>query len=346
MNCLLWKWRFLACASCLLAGGCLRTADKEVVVYAALDAEFSEPILQQFTQETGIEVRAKFDVESTKTVGLTNALIAEADRPRCDVFWNNEILNTLRLERRGLLATYDSPMRKRFPAAFYSANRTWYGFAARARILIVNTNRTREDERPQSVMELADAKWKGRVAIAKPLFGTTASHATVLFDKLGATAAREFFLGVRENVDVLSGNKQVALAVARGQYDWGLTDTDDAIIELEKGQPVTIVYPDQREGELGTLFIPNTIGIIRGGPNPKLAERLIDYLLSPAVESKLAACPSAQIPLGENVDQAARVKTPQQIRAMQVDFEAAVKMWEVAAPFLRDKFRRERDAAE
>ena len=237
MNRFTWKWCFWAIGGCLLAGGCLRSADQEVVVYAALDAEFSEPILQQFTKETGIVVRAKFDVESTKTVGLTNALIAEADKPRCDVFWNNEILNTLRLEQRGLLEPYDAPGRQRFSEAFYANDRTWYGFAARARILIVNTQQLAAEERPQSVMELADPKWKGRVAIAKPLFGTTASHATVLFHKLGEAAAREFFLKARDHVEVLSGNKQVAMAVARGQFDWGVTDTDDATNPLSLWRP-------------------------------------------------------------------------------------------------------------
>ena len=54
-----------------------------------------------FEKASGIRVLPKYDVESTKTVGLTAAIIAEAARPRCDVFWNNEILNTLRLEAEG-----------------------------------------------------------------------------------------------------------------------------------------------------------------------------------------------------------------------------------------------------
>ena len=92
---------------CVVLVGCIgNTSDESVVVYTALDREFSEPILDDFARETGIRPLAKFDVESTKTVGLTQALMAEADRPRCDVFWNNEILNTLRLERRGLLEPY------------------------------------------------------------------------------------------------------------------------------------------------------------------------------------------------------------------------------------------------
>ena len=75
-----------------------------VVVYTALDEQFSRPIFEQFTAETGIRVLAKYDTESTKSVGLTQALLAERARPRCDVFWNNEIVNTLRLATQQFVA--------------------------------------------------------------------------------------------------------------------------------------------------------------------------------------------------------------------------------------------------
>ena len=139
-------------------------------------------------------------------------------------------------------------------------------------------------------------------------------------------------------MQILSGNKQVAMAVAAGQAAFGLTDTDDAIKEVKKGMPVTIVYPDQEPGGLGTLFIPNTLAIIRGGPHPEAARRLVDYLLSPEVEAALAAGPSAQIPLNPNVQAPVRVKTPKTIRAMKVDFDAAAEKWDDAAKFLRDEF--------
>ncbi len=326
--------------------GCLRQYPKEVVVYVALDSEFSEPILKRFTEETGIRVRAKFDVESTKTVGLTNAIIAEAGKPRCDLFWNNEILNTLRLEQRGLLAAYPSTEQDRFPPSTYSRRNTWHGFAARARVLIVNTEQlANAADRPASVLALADKRWAGRVAMAKPLFGTTASHATILFDVLGEATAKEFFRNAAATADVLSGNRQVANAVARGQYAWGLTDTDDAIIEIQQGRPVEIVYPDQAEGQFGTLYIPNTVAIVANSPQIENAKRLVDFLLTAQVESELAACPSAQVPLGQGAESSGRILQPPEIRAMQADFSRAAKSWEVASPFLRDLFMQAGDGS-
>jgi len=326
-------------AVCLLSAGCWSADEQEVVVYSALDQEFSEPIFEDFTTDTGVTVAWKFDTESTKTVGLTNLLIEEAARPRCDVFWNNEILNTLRLEQQGVLDVYRSPAAEAYPEMVRSANGTWHGFAARARVLIVNTDLVAEDERPDSIHDLADPRWRGKVGIAKPLFGTTATHAACLFAHWGDAPAKEFFRGLKANdVQILSGNKQVALSVAGGQLAFGLTDTDDAIIEIEKGLPIAIIYPDQDEDGLGTLFIPNTLAIIKGGPNPETARRLVDYLLGPKVEAKLAAGPSAQIPLNPNVDVDVRVQTPKTIRPMAVDFEAAASKWKTAAGFIRDEF--------
>jgi iron(III) transport system substrate-binding protein len=324
----------------LSAGGCWSSSPaNEVVVYTSLDSEFSKPIFADFRAATGVAVLPKFDAESTKTVGLTTDLIAEADRPRCDVLWNNEILNTLRLEKRGLLDVYRSPAAKEYPEIFRSPRGTWHGFAARARVIVVNTNLVAEDDRPKSIEDLTAERWRGQIGIAKPVFGTTATHAACLFAFWGDDRAEDYFERLKANeVQIMSGNKQVAQAVAGGQLAFGLTDTDDAIGELEAGKPLAIVYPDQEEGGVGTLFIPNTLAILKNCPHPAAARKLVDYLLSSAVESKLAEGPSAQIPLNPAVEVKTRVETPKTVRAMQVDFEAAADQWDKTAKFLRNRF--------
>jgi len=317
------------------AGAHQGNAADTVVVYSALDQEFAEPVLKDYAKGTGISVRSKFDVESTKTVGLTNVIIAEAVRPRCDLFWNNEILNTLRLKEKGLLAPFHPHRASDLPETFKAKDGTWYGFAARARILIVNTKLVSDTEMPKGIADLLDPKWKGKTGIAKPLFGTTATHAACLFAAWGDEKARTYFKDLRTNkVQVFSGNKGVAQAVGSGQISYGLTDTDDAMGEVDAGSPVAIVYPDRKDGELGTLFIPNTLAIIKGSPHQAQGEALADYLLSPEVEAALARGPSAQIPLLVSTKVAARVETPRTVHAMQVDFEAAARIWDKVAAFL------------
>jgi iron(III) transport system substrate-binding protein len=321
-----------------LGGGCGPGEPAQVVVYTALDREFSEPIFREFTGEAGIIVSPAYDTESTKTVGLTTRIFTEAARPRCDLFWNNEILNTLRLERQGLLRAYKSPAAAGYPSSMRSPAGLWYGFAARARVIVVNTNRLAPERYPESIRDLTDPQWYEQCAIAKPLFGTTATHAACLFAVWGNDEAKEFFLGVKRNARILAGNKQVAQAVASNSIAFGLTDTDDALVEIERGMPIAIIYPDQGEGQPGTLFIPNTLALIKDSPHPEAAEALLDFLLSSDVERRLADGPSGQIPLRAGVPASPRVKTPNVVRAMEVDWQAAAAKWDAAAEFLKTEF--------
>ena len=329
---------------CCILNGCdadpsVGVVGRTVVVYSALDQEFAEPVLQAYGKRTGVEVDAKFDVESTKTVGLTRLLIQEAARPRCDLFWNNEILNTLRLKDEGVLAPFKPAHAGELPETFRAKDGTWYGFAARARILLVNTKLVAEADRPRGINDLLDPKWKGKVGIAKPLFGTTATHAACLFAAWGSDKAASYFRSLKANgVQVLSGNKQVATAVGSGQIAIGLTDTDDAMGEILAGQPVAIVYPDREPDGLGTLFIPNVLAVIKGAPHREAAEALASHLLSPEVEAALADGPSVQIPFLTTKQAVAKVETPTTVHAMQADFEAAARIWDQVARFMEAEF--------
>ena len=133
----------------------------------------------------------------------------------------------------GLLAPFEPGHAADVPETFKAKDGTGYGFAARVRILLVNTERIPEAERPQSIKDLLDPKWKGKIGIAKPLFGTTATHAACLFAAWGDEKASAYFRDLKANgVQVLSGNKQAATAVSSGQIAFGLTDTNDAMGEI------------------------------------------------------------------------------------------------------------------
>lgn len=323
----------LAMGLLLLLGfsGCMRRSESHVVVYSALDEEFSSPILQGFERrlEEPIEIVAKFDVESTKTIGLVNQILAEQDRPVCDVFWNNEILHTVRLQKLGLLKEHQWKLPVNYPADMLAEDGTWCGFAARARILIVNTDLiTDPADYPTSVDDLINPEWKGLCAMARPLFGTTATHFAVLKEKLGQAETIEMLGAIRENAVILSGNKQVATAVASGQIAWGLTDTDDAIIEKDQGEPIKIIYPDQQPNQLGTLRIPNTLAILKDAPHPVAAAFIADYLTLPNTEERLAMGNSSQLPVHPDSDYKPRVLPKESVRWMTVDFEAAGNDWD------------------
>jgi iron(III) transport system substrate-binding protein len=315
-----------------------------VVLYCAQDREFAEEVLKQFADKTGLEVVPRYDTEANKSVSLYEELVREARRPRCDVHWNNEILGTIRLQRQALLEPYASPSAAPYPAMFKAKDHTWHAFAGRARVLVVNTKKVPAADWPRSLLDLTQPRWRQQVAMAKPQFGTSATQAACLFQAWGPDKARAFYRGLRDNgVQVVAGNKQVAEGVGQGQFAVGITDTDDGIAEVEGGRPVAILYPDRdapKDSPLGTLFIPNTVAVIRGAPNPAGARKLVDYLLSAEVETKLAQAASRQIPLNPEVriQLPKEIETPLTIHAMPVDFERAADLWDEAQAFLKDEF--------
>jgi iron(III) transport system substrate-binding protein len=325
-----WQLSSLLLCSIAFCSGCIGKPENEVVVYAALDRDFSQPILQSFERANSeTTVSAVYDVEASKTVGLVQRLEAEKSRPRCDVFWNNEILHTIRLAQKGLLQPRRWNIPANWPENLKAKDGTWVAVAARARVLLINTEQLPDPaQRPNSVLELADPKWKNLAGVALPLFGTTATHFTVLDSKLGEDNAEKWFHEVAQNATILSGNKQVALAVAAGELQWGLTDTDDAILELDRGAPVAIVFPDQASAQMGTLLLPTSVAVLRDAPHPVAAGKLADLLVSEDNEGRLAISDSAQIPLRPGSKSESRLPIPNTVRWADVDYAAASNRWE------------------
>jgi iron(III) transport system substrate-binding protein len=315
------------------------TKPKQVVIYTSLDQIFSEPILKEFEKKTGIKVKAVYDVEAAKTTGLVNRLIAEKDNPQADVFWNSEVGRTLVLKRKGILQPYFSPSSKDIPTQFKDSQGYWTGFAARARIIIVNTNLVKSGEEPESIFNLAEQSWEDEVAIGNPLFGTTATHSAALFVKLGDEKAKEYFQELKSNgIAIVAGNSVVRDRVVAGEQKVGLTDTDDANLAIQEGKPAKIVYPDQET--MGTLVIPNTIALIKGAPHAEEGKQLIDYLLSEEVESKLAYSGSMQIPVRLTVKTPEYVPPIGKIKAMDVSYEDIADKMEYSARILQETFLR------
>ena len=333
------NFRAISCVlvSTILVLGCAEDATRKVVVYTAHDEIYSRPILDQFEQASGIKVLAVYDTEASKTTGLVNRLLAEKQRPRADVFWNNEVAQTIRLQQEGVLQPHDSARRAAVPNAFKDPDGYWTGFGARARVIIYNTNLVSKP--PTSIQDLLDPEWKGRICIARPLFGTTATHGAALFALWGSGDAKAFFGALLDNdVAILPGNSTVRDLVARGEYAFGLTDTDDANGAILDGFPVQWVFPDQDDNEIGTLLIPNTVALIAGAARPDEARILIDFLLSPAVEQRLAESRALQIPLGGDVETPESVPDIQRIRTMDVDFTDIANAMSESTAFFEESF--------
>jgi iron(III) transport system substrate-binding protein len=236
----------------------LRSKSERVIAYCAQDQEYAEAIFRDFQKATGIIVRPVYDNEAVKTVGLANRLVAERAHPRCDVFWGNEEMRTRQLAAQHV----------------FRETNGWAAFGYRSRRIVINTNHLTLASAPRSLLDLTNETWRGKVALAYPQFGTTATHFHALRQYWGDERWQAWCRALAANKPLLvDGNSVVVKVVGRGEAWIGLTDSDDIAAGQHEGLaiaplPITVE----------TLLIPNTVGVVRGASHPEAAQRLFEYL--------------------------------------------------------------------
>jgi iron(III) transport system substrate-binding protein len=206
----------LGAATLVALSGCSGDRRGEVIVYAAQDQVYAEPILREFTRQTGVRVRSVFDSEAVKTVGLANRLLTEMNHPQADVFWGNEELRTRQLQARGVFRETNGV--------------ATFGF--RTRRIVINTNRLSLAQAPRSLLELTNRAWRGKVALAYPMFGTTATHFQALRQHWGETGWKTWCRALQANQPFLVKANALEGAAPTGErglrVDWAklLQDLD------------------------------------------------------------------------------------------------------------------------
>lgn len=291
-----------------LLGGCGGHREPTVIVYCAQDQVFAEPLLAEFTRQTGIKARAVFDNEAVKTVGLANRLLAEKNHPQCDVFWGNEELRMRQLAAQGV----------------FRATNGFVTFGFRTRRIVINTNKVSLTEAPRTLAELTNAAWRGKVALAYPMFGTTATHFLALRQRWGDGPWQAWCRALQANKPFLvDGNSVVVKLVGQGEAWIGLTDSDDIAGGIREGLPLAAM-PLSPE----TLLIPNTVAVVRGAPHPAEAEQMFQFLQRPEVAERL-------------VKEAALEGTqPGRLQGLQVDWKALLANLGVATETMKEIFLR------
>jgi iron(III) transport system substrate-binding protein len=249
---------------------------QEVVAYCAQDQVYAEPLFRDFEKQTGIKVRTVYDNEAVKTVGLANRLLAERHHPQADLFWGNEEMRTRQMAAQGV----------------FRETNGWAAFGYRSRRIVINTDRLSVTSAPRSLSELTNVAWRGKVALAYPQFGTTATHFHALRQLWGDATWQAWCRGLADNKPFLvDGNSVVVKFVGQGEAWIGLTDSDDIADGQREGLPIAAL---PMSGE--TLLIPNTVAVTREAPHPEAAERLFEFLQSREVVERLVAARALEGP--------------------------------------------------
>ena len=288
-----------------------RSSEKRsLVVYVSADDFLARQIIRAFEDKADIDVEMVGDSEINKTTGLANRIRAERDKPVADVFWSSECFMMIQLAEEDLLSPVQPELPDNWPAHLIGDNQLWHGFAPRARVIVYAPDRLAKADLPKRWFDLADSAWKDRIVMADPRFGTTRGHIGAMqhwWDEHHEAGKFDDFVdGLQANNTRLltTGNAGVVDAVARGEADVGMTDTDDVWAAQRNGINVELIYPahgsTNTPGE-GTLVIPNTIAMINGAGNVDAAREFINFMLSEEVERIFVESDSHNIPLRETV---------------------------------------------
>jgi iron(III) transport system substrate-binding protein len=253
--------------------------DGPLTVYSGRSEELVAEVFERFTDETGIEL----DVRYGDTAELAATIINEGDASPADVYFGQDAGALGALQAEGLLAELPADLVDRVDDAFVSASSEWVGVTGRVRVISYNTDTLTEDEVPDSVVELTDPEWEGRVSWA-PTNGSFQAFVTALRVTEGEDVARDWLEGMIANdVQVFENNASQVEAVGRGEVDLALVN-HYYLARFTAEDPDFPVANKFLPGDIGGLVNVAGVGIVASTDQQSTAEQFVDYLLGDDVQ--------------------------------------------------------------
>ena len=205
-------------ATALLSAGHVYAADADgIVVYNAQHESLTKAWVEGFTKETGIKVT----IRNGDDTEMGNQIVQEGAASPADVFLTENSPAMVLVDNAGLFAPVAPTTLEQVDAAYRPAHGKWVGIAARSTVFVYNPGKLPEAELPKSLMDLADAKWKGRWA-ASPAGADFQAIVAAVLELKGEAATLEWLKGMKNNFTAYRGNSSVLKAVNAGQIDSGV----------------------------------------------------------------------------------------------------------------------------
>ncbi len=268
----------------MLASSCGGDDERVVTVYSGRSENLMMPLFDEFERQSGITVQVRWG----SSTDLALLVAEEAEQTQADVFISRSPGPVGFLDAKGLLATMDSSVLDLVAAEHRGANGTWIGFSGRKRVLVHNLDSVPPSELPDSVFELTDPKWRGRVAIPATN-GSFVDWFTVFRDQYGNDVATQWLDDmVANDARNYPNNVSIVDAAARGEIDVGLVNhyynhrmASDA---EAAGREHRAANYDLSDEDIGSLLIITAATMTANADDREAAQELIAYLLSPSAQ--------------------------------------------------------------
>jgi iron(III) transport system substrate-binding protein len=268
-----------------------------LTVYSGRSEELVGPLLAQFTEETGIEVEARYG----DTAEMANLILTEGENSPADVFFAQDAGALGAVAERGLLAALPEETLGQVDERFRSASGEWVGVSGRARVVVYNTDALTEADLPDSILDFTDPAWSGRIGWA-PTNGSFQSFVTALRMIEGEDAARSWLEGIQANdPSVYEGNNQALDAVVAGEIDVAFINHYYLMQRLVEEPDAPAANHYLTDGDPGALVNVAGAGILTTAAHADAARELVDYLLS-AEAQEYFATETKEYPLVEGVE--------------------------------------------
>ena len=290
------------------------TTGGSITVYSGRSEELVGPLLDQFTEATGIAVEARYG----DTAEMANLILTEGENSPADVFFAQDAGALGAVAQEGLLAQLPSDVLERVDERFRSPSGEWVGISGRARVVVYNTENVGEDELPDTIFGFTDPEWRGRIGWA-PTNGSFQAFVTALRVLEGEDRAREWLEGIQANEPkVYEGNSPALDAVIAGEIHVAFINHYYLMQRLAEDPDVPAANYFLTDGDPGALVNVAGVGVLHSAANPEAARVFADYLLSEEAQ-RYFADETKEYPLVAGVEPDPNLPPLEQIGTPEID---------------------------
>ena len=263
-------------ALAVLAASCGSSGKDSITVYSGRSEKLISPILDMFTEDTGIKVNVRYG----QSAELALLIEQEGDRSPADVFISQSPGAMGYVQQLGMLHTLGDDITALVPAEFANADGQWVGMSGRVRVIVYNKDLIDPADLPDSVFDLTDAIFRGKVGVA-PANGSFQDFVTAMREIEGDDKALEWLDGlVANDAQTYANNTAILAAVSRGEIPLGLVNHYYNSRALAEDPSLPTENYFLKNGDIGSLVIVTAVGIVRSdSTNLDAAEQLIAFLL-------------------------------------------------------------------
>ena len=308
-------------------GGTSTDTDGPLIVYSGRAEELVQPLIDDFTEATGVEVIVRY-AGSTE---LAATLLEEAESSDADIFYAQDPASLGAVT--ALLAPLPDEILSLVDARFADREGRWVGVSGRVRVLAVNTESG--VAAPDSIDEVVDGRYQGKLGIA-PTNGSFLAFVSAMILDRGEEATLDWLrrLAASDPVD-FPGNSPVLEAVASGEIDAGLINHYYLYQLKAEGGGDTAENHFLTAGDPGTLVMPSGVGIVATSDHPDAAAQLVEFLLSDRAQQFFAE-ETYEYPLIAGVSPVDGLPPLSSLNALDIDLSSLASVLERATQLVAE----------